>query len=66
MSQIIAGNMVGGSLPMKTVMFEDADGNQIMGVVVGSEVMLTATDADVRKGKVYVSDNGVSVGTLEV
>lgn len=66
MSPIIAGNMVGGAAPLKTVMLEDADGNQLMGVLVGSEVILTAVDSDVKKGKVYASDHGVSVGTLEV
>lgn len=66
MSGIICGNMVGGAAPLKTLIIEDADGNQLAGVVVGSEVIFTAVDEDVRKGKVYASDNGVSVGTLEV
>lgn len=66
MSGIIAGNMVGGVAPLKTVILEDADGNQVTGVIVGSEVVFTATDEDVRKGKVYASDHGVSVGTLEI
>jgi ABC-type transport system involved in cytochrome bd biosynthesis fused ATPase/permease subunit len=51
---------------MGTLIIEDADGNQHVGVVVESEVVFTATDTDVRKGKVYASNNGVSVGTLEI
>ena len=66
MSGIIAGNMVGGRAPLNTILFEDEEGNQLVGVVVGSEVMLTATPEDVKKGKVFVSDSGISVGTLEV
>lgn len=66
MSNIICGNVIGGKAPLKTILFEDADGNQLMGVVVDSEVILTATPEDVRKGKVFVSDSGLAVGTLEV
>lgn len=66
MSGIIAGNVVGGKAPLKTILFEDEDGNQVMGLVVDSKVILTATPEDVRKGKVFVSDSGLSVGTMEV
>ena len=63
---MIVGNMVGGRPAPKTFIIEDGDGNEFLGVVVDSEVIFTAVDSDVRKGKVYASDNGVSVGTLEV
>jgi len=66
MSGIICGNAIGGKSPLKTIILEDEDGNQLMGVVVDSEVILTATPDDVRKGKIFVSDSGISVGTLEV
>lgn len=61
---MINGNMIGiGSAPLKTVIIEDVDGNQITGVVTGSEVIFTATDNDVREGLVYAGDEGVSTGT---
>lgn len=66
MNNIICGNIVGGRAPLNTILFEDEDGNQLMGVVVESEVILTATPEDVRKGKVFVTDSGMAVGTLEV
>ena len=65
MSKII-GNMVGGSAQFKTVILQDQDGNELTGVVVDSEVIFTAKDNDVRAGKVYASDNGVSTGTLVI
>lgn len=67
MNNIIYGNMVGcGTGPLKTLILEDENGNQLTGVVTGSEVMFTATDNDVREGIVYASNNGVSTGTLQV
>ena len=66
MSGVIFGNMVGGIAPLKTVTLVDDDGNEFVGVVTDSEVIFTAEDSDVRKGKVYASNNGVSVGTLEI
>lgn len=61
---MIYGNMIGnGAAPLKTVIIEDADGNQMTGVVTGNEVIFTATDNDVREGMVYASDEGVSTGT---
>jgi len=50
----------------KTFVIEDENGSEVMAVIVDQETILTATDEDVKKGKVYASDNGVSVGTLEV
>ena len=67
MSNVIYGNMVGGgSAPLKTLILEDESGNTMTGVVVGSEVIFTATDNDVRQGMVYASDNGVSIGTKDI
>ena len=64
---MISGNMVGSYSSLgKTFIIQDEDGNEITGVVVDSEVIFTATDSDVRAGKVYASNDGVSVGTLDV
>ena len=62
---MIIGNMVGGTAPIKTVKIVDEENNEIIGVVVDSEMIFTAIDSDVLKGKVYASDHGVSVGTHE-
>lgn len=62
----IVGNMIGSYSPLgKTFILEDEDGNEVVGVVVDSEVIFTATDSDVISGKVYASDDGVSIGALE-
>lgn len=59
--------MVGSYSSMgKTLIIEDENGNEFVGVITDSEVIFTATDSDVRKGKVYASNEGASVGTLEV
>lgn len=64
---MIYGNMIGnGAAPLKTVIIEDVDGNQMTGVVTGSEVVFTATDNDVREGLVYASDDGISTGTKNI
>lgn len=63
---MINGNMIGGSAPLKTVILTDENGNEITGVVTGSEVIFTATDNDVREGMVYASDSGVSTGTKDI
>ena len=64
---MISGNMVGTYSPLgKTFILVDADGNELTGVVVDSKVVFTAVDSDVKKGKVYASNDGVSTGTLEV
>ena len=59
----IMGNMVGGSAPLKTLIIQDENGAEMVGTVVGSEVIFTATDNDVREGSVYAGDSGVSTGT---
>lgn len=63
MSKCIYGNTVGaGGLP-KSYILETEDGAQLVGVLVGEETVFDATDNDVREGKTYASDNGVSTGT---
>lgn len=42
---------------------EDEIGNQVTAIVVDEFTLFTATDDDVREGKVYAGDNGVSTGT---
>jgi hypothetical protein len=63
---MIIGNMVGGTAPIKTIKLVDEENNEIIGVVVGQEVIFTATDSDVLEGKVYAGDHGVSTGTLKI
>lgn len=64
---MICGNMVGSYSQIgKTFTLVDENGNEIIGVVVDKETVFTATDNDVRQGKVYASNDGVSVGTLTV
>lgn len=62
----IVGNMVGCYSPMgKTFILEDENGNELTGIVVDQEVVFTATAADIVKGKVAGTDDGVVVGTHE-
>lgn len=64
---MINGNVIGYcAAPLKTVILTDENGNELTGVVTDSEVIFTATDNDVLKGKVYAGDNGVSTGILEI
>jgi hypothetical protein len=62
----IFGNAVGyyNSLG-KTVMLVDEYNNEFVGVVVGEETVFTATAADIAKGKVAGTNDGVTVGTHE-
>lgn len=63
----ISGNLVGAYSSIgKTFILIDNDGNELTGVVVDSQVVFTAVDSDVKKGKVYASNDGVSTGTLEI
>ena len=59
----IMGNVVGGAAPLKTLIIEDENGTEMVGVVTGSEVVFTATDNDVRENMTYAGDAGVSTGT---
>ncbi len=59
----IVGNMIGCYSPMgKTFIIEDENGNEITGIVVDQETVFTATAADIVKGKVAGTDDGVVVG----
>jgi hypothetical protein len=62
----IVGNMVGCYSQIgKTFIIEDENGNEITGIVVDQETVFTATAADIVKGKVAGTDDGVVVGTHE-
>ena len=59
----IYGNMVGGGAPLKTLILQDEEGNEMTGIVVGQEVIFTANAAtDIRDGKVAATDEGVVTG----
>lgn len=63
----ISGNMVGSYSQIgKTFIIVNEDGEEVSAVVVDQDVVFTATDSDVAKGKVYASDSGVSTGTNEI
>lgn len=60
----IYGNIVGGSSGFgKTFIIEDADGNTFTGIVVGEEVIFTATAEDIKFGKTAGTEAGVVTGT---
>lgn len=62
----IIGNMVGCySTIGKTLVFEDENGNQIVGIIVDQEEILTATSADIVAGKTAATEEGIVVGTHE-
>lgn len=63
---MIIGNMVGGSAAMgKSFIIEDEHGNSVVGVVVGEETVMTATAADIVKGKTAGTEDGIVTGTHE-
>ena len=61
----IYGNAAGFSVP-KSYIFTDESGNELVGFLVDEETLFTATDNDVREGKVYASECGVSSGTKDI
>ena len=62
----IIGHMIGCYSPIgKTFIIEDENGNEITGIVVDKETVFTATAADIVKGKIAGTDDGVVVGTHE-
>jgi hypothetical protein len=63
---MINGNMVGGLIVPKSFVLEDENGNSFVGVTVGEETILTATDNDVRENMTYASDGGISTGTKNI
>ena len=63
----IMGNMVGSYSQIgKTFIIEDENGNELTGVATSNEVILTATDSDVRDGSIYAGDHGISVGKTHI
>ena len=64
---MICGNMVGSYSQIgKTFIIVDEDGEEVSAVVVDQNMVFTATDGDVVAGKVYASDSGASIGTMEI
>lgn len=62
----IVGNMVGCYSQLgKTFTLIDENNNELFGVVVDQEEILTATAADIVAGKTAATDDGVVVGTHE-
>ena len=59
---IINGRPVGGGAPLKTLTFVDENGQELLGVVVGKDVLFDATADDVKTGKKFASDMGLDVG----
>ena len=60
----IYGNMIGGgTAPLKTLILVDENGNEVVGVVTESVQAFSATPEDVKIGKTFVSDDGISEGT---
>ena len=62
----VGGSGGGGSSIDKTFILEDADGNELVGVIVSEEVVFTADANDIRKDKVAATQNGVTSGTKEI
>lgn len=58
-------NVSGGFGMPKSFVLVDEDNNEYTGVVVGEEVVFTATAADIVKGKTAGTSEGVVVGTHE-
>jgi hypothetical protein len=59
----VYGNMVGSFGMPKTFLLVDENGKEYVGVVVGEEVIFTATAEDIVAGKVAGTSDGVVVGT---
>lgn len=52
----------GGGDIGNTFIIVDSEGTEVAAVLVDDEVAITATPADVRAGKTFISDNGVETG----
>ena len=60
----ISGNLVGAySQTGKTFIIVDEEGNEYTGIVVGKEIVFTATVDDIVEGKTAGTEDGVVVGT---
>lgn len=60
---IIYGSPSGGFGMPKMIEISDDNGNTFVGTVTDSEVVLDATRADVKVGKVFASNDGIEEGT---
>lgn len=58
-------NITGGFSTPKTFVLVDKNNNEYTGIVVGEEVIFTATAADILEGKTAGTSEGVVVGTHE-
>lgn len=65
-SQTIYGNAIGCVGMAKTYVFEDEEGNEVYGVIVQNETELTATENDIRLGKLAVTSIGLTNGHKEI
>lgn len=59
----VYGNVAGGFGMPKTFTLVDQNGNEYIGIVVGEEVVFTATAADIVQGKIAGTSDGVTIGT---
>ena len=59
----IYGNAIGSFGSPKTFLLVDESGEEYIGVVVGEEVVFTATAEDIKKDKVAGTSDGVTIGT---
>ena len=59
----IYGNATGGFCLPKTFILIDENNNELTGIVVGEEVVFTATTSDIAYGKTAGTADGVVVGT---
>lgn len=57
------GNATGGFGMPKTFVLVDENGNELTGIVVGEEVIFTATASDIVAGKTAATAEGVVTGT---
>lgn len=60
---IIYGNPSGGFGMPRLIEIADENGNTFVGTVTDSEVVLDATRADVKVGKMFASNDGIQEGT---
>ena len=60
---MICGNMVGGLIPLKTLILVDENGNEVVGTAVENLTIFDATAEDIKLGKVAATDSGVVTGT---
>ena len=60
---MICGNMVGGLIPLKTLILVDENNNEMVGTVVENVTIFDATAEDIKFGKVAATDSGIVTGT---